>query len=124
MVGHVDEPVDPEISFSDGGLIGGQVAVDDEQVGSGGNGIGDEPFEAAGGIAKVAVFVEVGVAGVTDLERHGNSCGSSSLSPLLFFFFFPLLLSSLPTSSSSSNPHSPARSDGGGSACPVACQQS
>src|SRR5439155_19837984 len=34
MVGHVDEPVDPEIPFSDGGLISGQVTVDDEQVGS------------------------------------------------------------------------------------------
>src|SRR5947199_8615599 len=74
MVGHVDEPVDPEISFSDGGLIGGQVAVDDQQVGSGGNGIGDEPFEAEGGIAKVSVFVQVEIAGVADLERHWNSC--------------------------------------------------
>src|SRR3989475_12831031 len=72
MVGHVDEPVDPEIPFPDGGLVGGQVAVDDEQVGSGANGIGDEPFEAAGGIAKVAVFVEVGVASVTNPERHGK----------------------------------------------------
>src|SRR5439155_24630421 len=70
VTGHVDEPVDPEIPFPDGGLVGGQVAVDDEQVGSGGNGIGDEPFEAAGGIAKVAVFVQMNIAAVSDSERH------------------------------------------------------
>ena len=56
--------------FSGGGLIIGQVTVDDEQVGSGGDGVGDEPFEAVGGIAKVSVFVQVEIAGVANLERH------------------------------------------------------
>src|SRR5207302_1195895 len=43
------------------------------QVGPGAEGIGDQPFEASGTVAKVAVFVQVEIAGVADFQRHGSS---------------------------------------------------
>jgi hypothetical protein len=64
VVGHFDQPVDPEVPFLNRGLVGGQVAVDHKEVNARLDGICDKPFQALGGIGEVVVFIEVKIASV------------------------------------------------------------
>jgi hypothetical protein len=64
VVGHFDQPVDPEVSFFNRGLAGCEVAVDHKEVNARPDGICDKPFQALGGVSKVAVFIEMKITGV------------------------------------------------------------
>jgi hypothetical protein len=44
VVGHFDQPVDPEVPFFNCGLVGREVAVDHKEVNAGTDGICDKPF--------------------------------------------------------------------------------
>jgi hypothetical protein len=66
VVGHFDEPVDPEVPFLNRGLVGRQVAVDHKEVNARADGVCDKPFQALGGVGEVAVFIEVEITSVTE----------------------------------------------------------
>jgi hypothetical protein len=66
VVGHFDQPIDPEVPFLDCGLVGCEVAVDHKEVNARMDGIGDKAVQAVGGVTKVAVFIEMKIASVTE----------------------------------------------------------
>jgi hypothetical protein len=66
VVGHFDQPVDPEVPFLNRGLVGCEVAVDHKEVNARTDGICDKPFNTPGGVGEVAVFIEVEITGVTE----------------------------------------------------------
>jgi hypothetical protein len=65
VVGHFDQPVDPEVSFLNHGLVGREVAVDHKEVNVRLDGICDKPFQTLRGVGEVAVFIEVEITGVS-----------------------------------------------------------
>jgi hypothetical protein len=67
VVGHFDQPVDPEVPFLDRGLVGDEVAVDHKAVNARPDGICDKPFQTLSGVGEVVVLVEVEIAGVSQL---------------------------------------------------------
>jgi hypothetical protein len=66
MVGHLDQPVDPEVPFLNRGFVRREVAVDHKEVNAGTDGIRDKPFQALRGVGEVAVFIEVKITGVSE----------------------------------------------------------
>jgi hypothetical protein len=66
VVGHFDQPVDPEVPFLNRGLVGREVAIDHKKVDTRLDGICDKPFQALGGVGKVVVFIEVKITGVSE----------------------------------------------------------
>jgi hypothetical protein len=64
VVGHFDQPVDPEVTFLNRGLVGCEVTVDYKEVNVRADGICDKPFQTLRGVGEVAVFVEVKITGV------------------------------------------------------------
>jgi hypothetical protein len=66
VVGHLDQPVDPEVPFFNRGLVGREVAVDHKKVNAGTDGICDKPFQTLRGVSEVAVFIEVKITGVSE----------------------------------------------------------
>jgi len=66
VVGHFDQPVDPEVPFLNCGLVGREIAVDHKEVNARLDGICDKPFQTMCGVGEVAVFIEVEIAGVTE----------------------------------------------------------
>jgi hypothetical protein len=66
VVGHFDQPVDPEVPFLDRCLVGRKVAVDYKEVNARPDGIGDKPFQTLRGIGEVVVFIEVEITGASE----------------------------------------------------------
>jgi hypothetical protein len=64
VVGHIDQPVDPEIAFLNCGLVGCQVAVDHKEINARPHGICDKPFQALGGVSEVVIFLEMEITSV------------------------------------------------------------
>ena len=66
VVGHFDQPVDPEVPFLNRGLVGREVAIDHKEINARADGVCDKPFQALSGVGEVAVFIEVKITGVTE----------------------------------------------------------
>jgi hypothetical protein len=66
VVGHFDQPVDPEVPFLDCGLVRREVAVDHKEVNARPDGICDKPFQALRGVGEVVVLIEVKITGVSE----------------------------------------------------------
>ena len=66
VVGHFDQPVDPEVPLLNRGLVGREVAIDHKEVNVRLDGICDKPLQALGGVCEVAVFIEVEITGVSE----------------------------------------------------------
>jgi hypothetical protein len=66
VVGHFDQPIDPEVPFFNRGLVGREVAVDHKEVNARPDGICDKPFQTLRGVGEVAVFIEVQITGVSE----------------------------------------------------------
>jgi len=66
VVGHFDQPVDPEVPFLNGGLVRREVAVDHKEINVRPDGICDKPFQTLRGVGEVVVFSEVKIAGVAE----------------------------------------------------------
>jgi hypothetical protein len=66
VVGHLDQPIDPEVPFLDCGLIGREVAVDHKEVNARPDSICEKPLQTLGGVGEVTVFIEVKITGVTE----------------------------------------------------------
>jgi hypothetical protein len=71
VVGHFDQPVDPEVPFLYRGLIGREVAVDHKEINARLDGICDKPFQALSGVGEVAVLIEMKITGVSKSQGHG-----------------------------------------------------
>jgi hypothetical protein len=63
VVGHFDQPVDPEVPPLNCGLVRGEVTVDHKEVNARPDGICDKPLQTLRGVGEVAVFIEVKIAG-------------------------------------------------------------
>ncbi len=70
MVGHFDQPVDPEVPFLNRGLVGREVAVDYKQVCLLADSVIHEPTQAPNGVTKISVFLQMYVSAVVDAEGH------------------------------------------------------
>jgi hypothetical protein len=66
VVGHFDQPVDPEVPFLNRGLVGCEVAVDYKEVNARADGICDKPFQTLRGVSEVAVLIEVKIISVSE----------------------------------------------------------
>jgi hypothetical protein len=66
VIGHFDQPVDPEVTFFNRGLVRGEVAVHYKKVYLCPDGIGDKPFQTLRGVGEVVVFSEVEIASVAE----------------------------------------------------------
>jgi hypothetical protein len=66
VVGHFNQPVDPEVPFLNRGLIGREVAVDHKEINARPDGICDKPLQTLRGVSEVAVFIEVKITGVSE----------------------------------------------------------
>jgi hypothetical protein len=64
VVGHFDQPVDPEVPFLNRGLVGCEIAVDHKEVNPRPDGICDKPFQALSGVGEVAIFIKVKITSV------------------------------------------------------------
>jgi hypothetical protein len=64
VVGHFNQPVDPEVPFLNCCLVGREVAVDHKEVNAGPDGICDKPLQALSGVGEIAVFIEGEITGV------------------------------------------------------------
>jgi hypothetical protein len=72
VIGHFDQPVDPEVPFLNRGLVSREVAVDHKKVNVRLDGIRDKPFQALSGVGEVAVFIEVEITGVSESQGHAG----------------------------------------------------
>jgi hypothetical protein len=66
VVGHFNQPVDPEVPFVNRGLVGREVAVDHKEVNAPLDGICGKPLHTLSGVGEVVVFIEVEMTGVTE----------------------------------------------------------
>jgi hypothetical protein len=66
VVGHFDQPIDPEVPFLNGGLVRREITVDHKEVNARPDSICDKPFQALSGVGEVAVFIEVKITGVSE----------------------------------------------------------
>jgi hypothetical protein len=66
VIGHFDQPVDPEVPFPNCGLVGCEVSVNHKEVNARPDGICDKPFQTLGCVGEVAVFIEVEITCVTE----------------------------------------------------------
>jgi hypothetical protein len=66
VVGHFDQPIDPEVPFLNRGLVGREVAVDHKEVNTRLGGVCDKPLQTLRGVGEVAIFIEVEITGVTE----------------------------------------------------------
>src|SRR5579862_5237864 len=70
VIAHLDEQVNPEISFLDGLLVGRQVTVDYEDVCVGADCVLDKPFKTLRRVGEVAVLFQVNIASLRDSQGH------------------------------------------------------
>src|SRR5437762_4813291 len=66
LVTHLNQCLNPEVSFIAGLLVSRQVSVDHKQVHVGTNGVGHKPVQALSGVAEVVILLQVHV---TDMCR-------------------------------------------------------
>jgi hypothetical protein len=66
VVGHFDQPVDPEVPFLNRGLVRCEIAIDHKEVNARLDGICDKPLQALSGVNEVAVLIEVKITSVNE----------------------------------------------------------
>src|SRR5579859_4241050 len=82
MIGHPNQHVDPQIPFLDGCFVGRKIAIDDEDVGIGTDGVRHKPFQTLCGITEVAVLIEMHITTMRNLQHCSTPFARQSLCDL------------------------------------------